>query len=1154
MHSNFQRRRSQRYHHSNSNDDNSLSSTVSGAAVDFSSSLRRGRSNEGEFSQDKLVALDLHCQLNPRSRIARSRGRGLQQSYQYHADCSDGCHHNAEQLLSPPTRPSATSNGNGASLDYKNEEEVEGEEPATADNSADSNNEMETVTNVRSTNNQTPMHAAGQVVNVTGRTWPGINKPGGVAIVLKVAVLGDSVKYDVKYIVGRGGEKNVDEEYIISRDIEAVEEREKNIRGDEARARILGQSTKTGQRRKMMMMTTVEKDLRTVSMEDDGNALEFDGDVDMHCAEEAEVRGVEEAKEEQPLLPSPIAFDPKCPPRTAVVTVSPKATNNATKSEIVRQNLMSPLAATTKPRKKRKSQGSGVGPLIPGLKTEFYLCTSSHIADSVELKLASSTGNHVDYRFLAHGSAAYSYSISVVGEVQTLASATGNVVFDTDSLQVACKCPSFKSIQNHKLGGKLIVCKHLKAALDSVAENSSCASKQPLSSTNPSKRHRRRSSSRKKSSTKPVSRTTSSIKTIDEYYISKSQSNGVLLQRLLKNGYGVKTINSNGVASMVDAISFHLDNLNIEYTPKELLDSLENNFTAQSIPSTFIQDLSILVGRPVSMCVIDMDGDDLQRTWYDLENNERAECRLFLSTCQVSNDSNHYDAIVRLPEGDKESLPYEQRYNERPPIVPSPGLENDAAEEMSRVPFSAESMVGGPDMGSHIPPKDWEIGDYPEFCKNIYRAWLAALDDMQDNGIDVSPIPWFIPWIPWYAGPTMHKLKIERVISLILNYCPSVFTKFCSGGHPASQLNSDGTLRSDTWGLLCLVLKFYWLYPKVNRAPILFPYRGAPTDVVSAEDYKIILQSYNNKFLKVLFEKSDKVGLMSKEVMTAMEKIFPREQLQAKVVGYTPNNTRKNAAMHPEMLHNPDLHNPQSFNALSCQTNDSIYAQISTLTNGEPATCTICSDLFNNVENSLIYQIQLANLEKRRIDWEAWRKGDYHLIDSAGWHMIMISGRRSIFAKQVKAYNALHDDLTPIQAARKVVLEGGTDHLDWYDNILELGDDRSEFAKQVKAYNALHDNLTPIQAARELAADEGTDYLDWYVKILSRKNDNLHKDAATYGTDETIELFCATCKFYKVNANADKYNEKGQNGSKFRCKTSTCDGFGKRRRFYPRGK
>ncbi|KAL9181741.1 hypothetical protein ACHAXT_012084 [Thalassiosira profunda] len=59
--------------------------------------------------------------------------------------------------------------------------------------------------------------AKGTIVVVQARTWPGINKPGGVARVTKVhpaaAEVGQSTKYDVAYVLG-GKEKKVDESFV----------------------------------------------------------------------------------------------------------------------------------------------------------------------------------------------------------------------------------------------------------------------------------------------------------------------------------------------------------------------------------------------------------------------------------------------------------------------------------------------------------------------------------------------------------------------------------------------------------------------------------------------------------------------------------------------------------------------------------------------------------------------------------------------------------------------------------------------------------------------------------------------------------------------------------------------------------------------------
>ena len=58
--------------------------------------------------------------------------------------------------------------------------------------------------------------AVGRLVEVASRTWPGINKPGGVARVTSTQVDGNNrVKnVDVQYILGSSKEKNVPVEYV----------------------------------------------------------------------------------------------------------------------------------------------------------------------------------------------------------------------------------------------------------------------------------------------------------------------------------------------------------------------------------------------------------------------------------------------------------------------------------------------------------------------------------------------------------------------------------------------------------------------------------------------------------------------------------------------------------------------------------------------------------------------------------------------------------------------------------------------------------------------------------------------------------------------------------------------------------------------------
>lgn len=62
---------------------------------------------------------------------------------------------------------------------------------------------------------------SGSIVMVQSRLWPGINKPGGVARVVKVhQAPGNSLKYDVAYVLG-GREKKVDESFLSLHNVTA---------------------------------------------------------------------------------------------------------------------------------------------------------------------------------------------------------------------------------------------------------------------------------------------------------------------------------------------------------------------------------------------------------------------------------------------------------------------------------------------------------------------------------------------------------------------------------------------------------------------------------------------------------------------------------------------------------------------------------------------------------------------------------------------------------------------------------------------------------------------------------------------------------------------------------------------------------------------
>jgi len=61
-----------------------------------------------------------------------------------------------------------------------------------------------------------PKFAVDDIVSVQPRTWPGINKEGGVGRVTAVYVGGDSVQYDITYLFGTR-DKRVDEDFVSLR-------------------------------------------------------------------------------------------------------------------------------------------------------------------------------------------------------------------------------------------------------------------------------------------------------------------------------------------------------------------------------------------------------------------------------------------------------------------------------------------------------------------------------------------------------------------------------------------------------------------------------------------------------------------------------------------------------------------------------------------------------------------------------------------------------------------------------------------------------------------------------------------------------------------------------------------------------------------------
>ena len=67
-----------------------------------------------------------------------------------------------------------------------------------------------------------PYHVK-EMVFVEPRTWPGMNKPGGIGRIIRVRL--DAQTVDVKYVLG-GSEKNVQLKYISKKDKDSRRKRE----------------------------------------------------------------------------------------------------------------------------------------------------------------------------------------------------------------------------------------------------------------------------------------------------------------------------------------------------------------------------------------------------------------------------------------------------------------------------------------------------------------------------------------------------------------------------------------------------------------------------------------------------------------------------------------------------------------------------------------------------------------------------------------------------------------------------------------------------------------------------------------------------------------------------------------------------------------
>lgn len=108
---------------------------------------------------------------------------------------------------------------------------------------------------------------------------------------------------------------------------------------------------------------------------------------------------------------------------------------------------------------------------IPGLVKDAYTAGSRHTAETPQLIKSNIDDIEFDFEWKASGSRVYSVIAKGSLVIKDFDS-KGKPIFDHNNFHVTCSCPdgSRQREQNCIQPGKLYVCKHAKAALDSVID------------------------------------------------------------------------------------------------------------------------------------------------------------------------------------------------------------------------------------------------------------------------------------------------------------------------------------------------------------------------------------------------------------------------------------------------------------------------------------------------------------------------------------------------------------------------------------------------------------------------------------------------------------------------------------------------------------
>ena len=256
-------------------------------------------------------------------------------------------------------------------------------------------------------------------------------------------------------------------------------------------------------------------------------------------------------------------------------------------------------------------------------------------------------------------------------------------------------------------------------------------------------------------------------------------------------------------------------------------------------------------------------------------------------------------------------------------------------------------------------PEDWNTpGKYHPACVAIWTAWLNFVPVFLDKQtIDGSVLHLVPPLLPWDLS------HFVNVVALLMHYMPTQLTNSVKGDlHPASAERSDGSLRSDSWELVCQSVgpsEYKEKCMQMNYSPWAHSHNGKRTDIFSMEDSLMIMASYQN-FLLFVFATVAKTHLCSQAVQNQVMALYGGKTAFQEYVKAHPDkffSALKDSfqtCCHPEFLLNErylNEHTPRY-----AKLWDEIYSEIRSYF-GNPDKCTEANNIITGLEGSVSFEL-----------------------------------------------------------------------------------------------------------------------------------------------------------------------------------------------------